>query len=95
MSLAAGQSLSFYQILGPLGAGAMGEVYRAMDTRLDREVAIKVLPEHFAEDEERLRRFEREAKSLASLRLLVLRDGADAGRREWKVITRWERLLDR
>jgi serine/threonine protein kinase len=67
MPLAAGQSLSFYEILGPLGAGAMGEVYRAKDTRLDREVAIKVLPEHFAEDEERLRRFEREAKSLASL----------------------------
>ncbi len=67
MPLTPGQSLSFYEILGPLGAGAMGEVYRAKDTRLDREVAIKVLPEHFAEDEERLRRFEREAKSLASL----------------------------
>ncbi len=67
MPLAAGHSLSFYEILGPLGAGAMGEVYRAKDTRLEREVAIKVLPEHFAEDEERLRRFEREAKSLAAL----------------------------
>jgi serine/threonine-protein kinase len=67
MPLTSGQSLSFYEILGPLGAGAMGEVYRAKDTRLDREVAIKVLPEHFDEDEERLRRFEREAKSLASL----------------------------
>ena len=67
MLLAAGQSLSFYEILGPLGAGAMGEVYLARDTRLEREVAIKVLPEHFAEDEERLRRFEREARSLASL----------------------------
>ena len=67
MTLTAGQSLSFYEILGPLGAGAMGEVYRAKDTRLEREVAIKVLPEHFAEDEERLRRFEREAKSIAAL----------------------------
>ncbi|MFT5049344.1 MAG: Tol biopolymer transport system component [Chlamydiales bacterium] len=67
MSLVSGSSLSFYKILGPLGAGAMGEVYRAMDTRLDREVAIKILPEHFAEDEERLRRFEREAKSIAAL----------------------------
>jgi serine/threonine protein kinase len=67
MPLATGQSLSFYEILGPLGAGAMGEVYRAKDTRLDREVAIKVLPEHFAEDDERLRRFEREAKSIAAL----------------------------
>ncbi|MFT7540905.1 MAG: Tol biopolymer transport system component [Gammaproteobacteria bacterium] len=67
MTFTAGQSLSFYDILGPLGAGAMGEVYLAKDTRLEREVAIKVLPEHFAADEERLRRFEREAKSLASL----------------------------
>ena len=67
MSLTAGQSLTFYEILGPLGAGGMGEVFRARDTRLEREVAIKVLPEHFAEDEERLRRFEREAKTLATL----------------------------
>ena len=67
MTLAAGQSLSFYKILGPLGAGGMGEVYRAKDTRLGREVAIKVLPEELADDDERLRRFEREAKTLASL----------------------------
>ena len=67
MPLAAGQTLTHYEILGPLGAGGMGEVYRARDTRLEREVAIKVLPEHFADDEERLRRFEREAKTLASL----------------------------
>ena len=67
MALAVGETLSCYEILGSLGAGAMGEVYRARDTRLDREVAIKVLPEHLAQDEERLRRFEREAKSLASL----------------------------
>jgi len=67
MPLATGQSLSYYEILGSLGSGAMGEVYRARDTRLDREVAIKVLPEHFGEEKERLMRFEREAKSLASL----------------------------
>src|SRR5688572_12187369 len=67
MPLAAGDRLSHYEILGPLGAGAMGEVWRARDSRLGREVAIKVLPEHFAGDEERLLRFEREAKSLASL----------------------------
>lgn len=67
MPLAAGQTLSHYEILAPLGAGAMGEVYRAKDTRLEREVAIKVLPAHFADDEERVRRFEREARLLASL----------------------------
>ena len=67
MTLAAGQSLSFYEILGPLGSGAMGDVYRARDTRLEREVAIKVLPEEMVNDEERLRRFDREAKTLATL----------------------------
>ena len=67
MALAAGQTLTHYEILGPLGAGAMGEVYRARDTRLEREVALKVLPEALASDQERLRRFEREAKALASL----------------------------
>ncbi|MCY3001768.1 MAG: protein kinase [Planctomycetota bacterium] len=67
MSLASGSKLAHYEVLAPLGAGAMGEVYRALDTRLGREIAIKVLPEHFAGDEERLRRFEREARTLASL----------------------------
>jgi len=67
MPLAPGSKLTYYEILAPLGAGAMGEVYRARDTRLGREVAIKVLPEQFVGDEERLRRFEREAKSLAAL----------------------------
>ena len=67
MSLTSGQTLTHYEILGPLGAGGMGEVYRARDTRLDREVAIKVLPEELAHDEQRLLRFEREAKMLASL----------------------------
>jgi Tol biopolymer transport system component len=67
MPLSAGQTLTHYEILGPLGAGGMGEVYRAKDTRLEREVAIKVLPEDLADDQERLRRFEREAKTLASL----------------------------
>jgi len=67
LPLASGQSLTHYEILGPIGAGGMGEVYRARDTRLGREVAIKVLPEELAQDDERLRRFEREAKTLASL----------------------------
>ncbi|MBI5169117.1 MAG: protein kinase [Candidatus Eisenbacteria bacterium] len=67
MALAAGDRLGLYEIVAPLGAGGMGEVYRARDTRLDRVVAIKVLPEAFAEDPERLARFEREARLLASL----------------------------
>jgi tRNA A-37 threonylcarbamoyl transferase component Bud32 len=67
MTLAAHTRLGPYEILAPLGAGGMGEVYRAKDTRLGREVAIKVLPPTFVRDEERLRRFEREAKVLATL----------------------------
>ena len=67
MPLAPGTRLTHYEILGPLGAGGMGEVWRARDTRLEREVAIKVLPDALADDEERLRRFEREAKTLAAL----------------------------
>ncbi len=67
MALANGTKLGPYEILSPLGAGGMGEVYRARDTRLGREVAVKVLPEAFAHDPERLARFEREARLLASL----------------------------
>jgi eukaryotic-like serine/threonine-protein kinase len=67
LSLAAGTKLGPYQILAPIGAGGMGEVYRARDTKLGRDVAIKVLPHILANDPERLARFEREAKVLASL----------------------------
>jgi len=67
MTLGAGNRLGRYEILGPLGVGGMGEVYRARDDRLDREVAIKVMPEGVAQDPERLSRFEREAKAVASL----------------------------
>jgi len=67
MTLGAGDRLGRYEIVGPLGAGGMGEVYRARDDRLDREVAIKVMPEGVAQDPERLSRFEREAKAVASL----------------------------
>ena len=67
MSLTAGARLGPYEILSALGAGGMGEVYRARDTRLQRDVAIKVLPEVFASDPDRLARFEREAQLLASL----------------------------
>ena len=67
MTLAAGTKLGAYEIVGSLGAGGMGEVYRAKDTRVDRTVALKVLPEEFFEDVDRRARFEREAKLLASL----------------------------
>ena len=67
MILPPGTSLGPYEILSPLGAGGMGEVYRARDTRLGREVAIKVLPEKLVEDAEALARFEREAKAVAAL----------------------------
>jgi eukaryotic-like serine/threonine-protein kinase len=67
MPLASGISLGRYEILSPLGKGGMGEVYRAKDTRLDREVAIKVLPEHLSADASALARLEREAKALAAL----------------------------
>ena len=62
-----GKTLAHYNITAKLGAGGMGEVYRANDTRLSRDVAIKVLPPEFAKDEQRLARFEREAQLLASL----------------------------
>ena len=67
MSLSPGTKLAHYEILEPIGKGGMGEVYRARDTKLGRDVAIKALPEEFAKDKERLARFEREAKLLASL----------------------------
>src|SRR3989338_5902866 len=67
MSLAPGVRLGPYEILAAIGAGGMGEVYRARDTKLGREVAIKVLPEAFVHDAERLARFEREARLISQL----------------------------
>ena len=67
MSLQPGTTLGPYQIEAPLGAGGMGEVYKATDTRLDRAVAIKVLPEHVAADPDLKQRFEREARTVAAL----------------------------
>ena len=67
MTLSAGTRLGPYEIVSALGAGGMGEVYRARDSRLQRDVAIKVLPPHFAADPDRLARFTREAQSLAAL----------------------------
>src|SRR5271170_3578869 len=67
MPLASGTKLGPYEVLAPLGAGGMGEVYRAKDTRLGRDVALKVLPESFAREPDRLRRFEQEARAVAAL----------------------------
>jgi len=67
MTLAAGTKLGPYEIVAPLGAGGMGEVYRARDTRLERTVAIKILPAQFSSDPVRKQRFEREAKTISSL----------------------------
>jgi serine/threonine-protein kinase len=82
MPLPAGARLGPYEILAPLGAGGMGEVYRARDTRLDREVAVKVLPEALARDEAALARFEREAKAVAALshpNILAIHDFGRSG----------------
>src|SRR5438128_6824144 len=67
MTLSAGTKLGPYEILAPIGAGGMGEVYRAKDPRLKREVAIKVLPASFSQDADRLRRFEQEAQAAGGL----------------------------
>src|SRR5450755_845967 len=67
MALTPGSKLGPYEILSPLGAGGMGEVYRAKDTRLGRDIALKVLPESFTRDPDRLRRFEQEARAVAAL----------------------------
>ena len=83
MALSAGSRLGPYEILAPLGAGGMGEVYRGRDTKLGRDVALKVLLDFFAKDPERLARFAREAKVLAALNhsniaaICGLEDGGD------------------
>src|ERR1700683_1748222 len=83
MALTSGTNVGPYEIVSPLGAGGMGEVYRARDTRLDRTVAIKVLPESLANDPDRLPRFEQEARVLSTLshpNLLAIYDvGTQAG----------------
>jgi len=67
MTLAAGVRLGPYEVLGPIGTGGMGEVWRARDGRLGREVALKLLPAELAADPDRLRRFEQEARATAAL----------------------------
>ncbi len=83
MALSAGTRLGPYEIVAPLGAGGMGEVYRGRDPRLGRDVAIKILPQSFASDPDRLRRFEQEARAVAALNhpnILAVHDfGSDGG----------------
>ena len=67
MTLAPGTRLGPYEIVAPIGAGGMGEVYKARDTRLDRTVAVKVLPAHLSASADVRQRFEREAKTISSL----------------------------
>src|SRR5437588_7187182 len=83
MGISVGTRLGPYEIIAPLGAGGMGEVYRARDTRLGREVAVKVLPESLASNTDRQARFEREARAVAALshpNILAIHDyGAQGG----------------
>src|SRR6201997_2392660 len=83
MSLTPGTRISHYEVVSPLGAGSMGEVYRARDSRLERDVAIKILPQFVSSDPQRLSRFEVEAKAAAALNhpniLAVYQMGTYAG----------------
>ena len=89
MTLSAGSRLGPYEILSPLGAGGMGEVYRAKDTRLDRTVAVKVLPAHLSSSAESRQRFEREAKTISQLshpHICALYDVGREGETEYLVM---------
>src|SRR5512132_3349858 len=82
MALSSGSRLGPYEIIAPLGAGGMGEVYRARDTRLGREVAVKVLPASLSFDPDRLKRFEKEAQSASSLNhpnIITIHDIGESG----------------
>jgi len=100
MSLIAGTRLGPYEIVGPLGAGGMGEVYRATDTRLKRQVALKILPAAMAADPDRLARFQREAEVLASLNhpliaaIYGLEDAPSSGHDEGRVKALVMELVD-
>src|SRR5204862_930020 len=89
MPLATGTRLGVYEVVSPLGAGGMGEVYRAHDTKLGRDVALKILPDALAADPDRVARFEREAKVLASLnhsRIAVLHGFEESGTQRFLVM---------
>src|SRR3954471_24268254 len=100
MGVAAGERLGPYEILAPLGAGGMGEGYRARDSRLGREVAVKVLPAHLTEAAEALARFEQEVRAVAALshpNILAIHDYGREGRVAYAVmeLLRGETLRDR
>ena len=82
MALTSGTKLDSYEIQSPLGAGGMGEVYRARDTRLERIVAIKILPAAFAADADRLVRFQQEARVLSALNPPNLLSIFDVGKQD-------------
>jgi serine/threonine-protein kinase len=92
LALSAGTRLGRYEILAPLGAGGMGEVYRARDTRLSREVAVKVLPDAVARDPDRLRRFEQEARSASGLNHPCILTVHDVGESEGRLFVVTELL---
>ena len=95
MSLTLGTHLGPYEILTPLGAGGMGEVYKARDTRLDRTVAIKVLPEHISQKPQLRVRFEREARAVSSLNHAHICTLHDVGQQDDAVRMTAKRLLYR
>src|SRR5450631_4615243 len=100
MSLSSGTKLGPYEILSKVGAGGMGEVYRARDTRLERTVAVKVLPPHLSASPESRQRFEREAKTISQLshpHICALYDVGREGDTEYLVmeLLEGETLLDR
>ena len=93
MVISAGSRLGPYEVLSPLGAGGMGEVWRARDPRLGREVAIKVLPEELSADDERLKRFEREARAASALNhpnIVTIHEVGEADGRTFLVMERIE-----
>ena len=83
MTITAGSRLGVYDLTALIGEGGMGRVYKARDTKLDRDVAIKILPEAFAHDADRLARFQREAKTLAALRIASCKEVSRSGTRSF------------